>query len=550
MKKKFLVICILGMFLLLSLTAASVGLPIGKIQINNNSNNTPPVNLPNNNYNDNMLSVMRADSYSLNIWENDYYSAGEAFIDPSLASAIQGTEDYSILDLLYYIPEERTQGGCGNCWAWPSTAVLAIALRVQEGVQENRLSVQYINTCGELYQTFPKIGCCEGGTIGALASFYSKTGIAIPWSNENAEWQDYVIIGQCEQVECDEIAKTPNYPIASIRNERITTRNVPEKNATDNIKNILHQQRGVYFSVLYADDTDLEHFRDHWRNEYEDDVYDLDWYAGHEYNDDEVVGHAMLIVGYHDDPNSNNSDYWIVLNSWGTNNGGRPNGLLLWDMHMNYSLKYSTRYAFEARTLDVTFGSKEPITSISISEKLLREYTFAVSADDPQGDDVYLYVSWGHDGENTDWLGPYASGEEIQVTHTFPEREEYTIKAKAKDTGGNVGPEQPLKIDITNSQMFIPQDFVAIITPLKISSLLNIINLKPSTINSINPIQPVVNTNPIQQIINTQILTPKNIIISPVTPLEPIETDTEPIETDTEPIQLLPVILQKLVITN
>ena len=80
---------------------------------------------------------------------------------------------------------------------------------------ENRLSVQYMNTCGELYPT-TGIECCGGGNLGMLASFYRLTGIAIPWSNENAQWQDYVIIGQCEQVECDEIAKKPNYPISSI----------------------------------------------------------------------------------------------------------------------------------------------------------------------------------------------------------------------------------------------------------------------------------------------------------------------------------------------
>jgi len=441
MKKQILIICILGMFLLTSLTATGVNYTSDKV------NNIEMQDNP-----EELFPVMRADREFLDRYNEEYNRAEEAFIDAELVEEIQATEDYSILDLLYYIPEERTQGGCGNCWAWPSTAVLAIALRVQEGVQENRLSVQYINTCGELYSTFPKIGCCEGGTIGALASFYRQTGIAIPWSNDNAHWQDYVIIGQCNQVECDEIAKNPNYPIASIRNEKISTRTVSENDAINNIKNILHQNRGVYFSVTYADERDLNHFRDHWGNENENDVYDLDWYAGNPYVDGEGVGHAMLVVGYHDDPNSNDSDHWIVLNSWGTNNGRRPNGLLRWDMHIDYALKYTNYYAFGAETLDVTFGSKDPITTISLYDKKLSEYTFDVSAVDPQDDRVYLYVSWGHDQENTDWLGPYDSGEVVKVSHTFPEKKEYTIKAKAKDISGNVGPEQPLKITVTKSK--------------------------------------------------------------------------------------------------
>jgi hypothetical protein len=338
---------------------------------------------------------------------------------------------------------------------WPSTSVLEIALRVQEGVIENRLSVQYINTCGELYPT-TQIGCCEGGTLSMFALFYRLTGIAIPWSNENAYWQDYVLIGQCEQCECDEIAKDPNYPISDIKSKSIQTRGVPEQTAIDNIKNILHQNRGVFFTIFYADETDLNNFRNFWRNQNEEYVYDLDYYAGHPWVEEEAVGHALLIVGYHDDENTNNTDYWILLNSWGTNSH-RPNGLLRVDMHMNYSLKYtgSSQYAFGAETLNVTFGSAAPTTSITGPTKgrINKVYTFDVSAVDPQGDDVYLYVNWG-DGTNTDWFGPYDSGEVIEVSHTFTERTNYTIKAKAKDIEGHEGKEQPLKITMPYS--YIP----------------------------------------------------------------------------------------------
>ena len=443
MKKKIFVIGILGMFLLASLTVTGVNYTSDTV-VNTETNDDVECSLP----------VMRADSKFLARYNEDYNSEETAFIDPDLVSEIQATEDFSILDLLYYIPEERSQGYCGNCWAWPSTAVLAIALRVQENVMENRLSVQYLNTCGELYSTFPKIECCGGGTIRMLASFYSKTGIAIPWSNDNAHWQDHVLFRQCEIVECDDIAKEPNYPIGSIKSEKITIHNVDEEEAIDNIKNVLHQNRGVYFSVFYADDRDLDHFRDHWSNYDEEDVYDLDWYAGHDWVQDEAVGHAMLVVGYHDDANSDNNDYWIVLNSWGTNDGGRPNGLLRWDMHMDYSLKYTNTYAFGAETLDVTFGSPAPITSITgpTSGRPNKEYTYDVSAVDPQGDKVYLYVNWG-DRTNTDWQGPYDSGEVIQFSHKFTEANEYTIKAKAKDISGHEGPEQPLKINLPRNKI-------------------------------------------------------------------------------------------------
>jgi hypothetical protein len=263
-------------------------------------------------------------------------------------------------------------------------------------------------------------------------------------------WQDYVYIGQCEQVTCDQIGKEPNHPISYIKSKSIQTHGVTEQTAINNIKNILHQNRGVYFSIFYADETNIDDFRNFWRNQNEQYIYDLDYYAGHQWVEGEAVGHALLVVGYHDDETTNISDYWILLNSWGINSH-RPNGLLRIDMHMNYSLMYSgsNQYAFGAETLNVTFGSVAPTTSITgpTVGKPNKVYTFDVSAVDPQGDDVYLYVNWG-DGTNTDWLGPQSSGTKIQVTHSFSQEKNYTIKAKAKDIIGHEGKEQPLLIRI------------------------------------------------------------------------------------------------------
>ncbi len=60
------------------------------------------------------------------------------------------------------------------------------------------------------------------------------------------------------------------------------------------------------------------------------------------------------------------------------------------------------------------------------------EYEYTFCSIDPNGDDVYYYVDWG-DGEFTDWIGPFASGEEVVISHTWDEQDTYTIKAKAKD---------------------------------------------------------------------------------------------------------------------
>jgi len=58
------------------------------------------------------------------------------------------------------------------------------------------------------------------------------------------------------------------------------------------------------------------------------------------------------------------------------------------------------------------------------------EYTFVTT--DPDGDEVYYYIDWDDDTFE-EWIGPYASGEEVVVSHTFTERGSYSIESKAKD---------------------------------------------------------------------------------------------------------------------
>lgn len=60
------------------------------------------------------------------------------------------------------------------------------------------------------------------------------------------------------------------------------------------------------------------------------------------------------------------------------------------------------------------------------------EYEYTFESTDDNGDDVYYYVSWG-DGSSSDWMGPYASGEPVVLTHTWASKGDFTIQAKAKD---------------------------------------------------------------------------------------------------------------------
>jgi outer membrane protein assembly factor BamB len=63
------------------------------------------------------------------------------------------------------------------------------------------------------------------------------------------------------------------------------------------------------------------------------------------------------------------------------------------------------------------------------------QYDFTFVTTEPNGDDIFFYVKWG-DGTDEDWFGPYESGEEATLSHAFPDRDTYYIRAKAKDQFG------------------------------------------------------------------------------------------------------------------
>ena len=76
-----------------------------------------------------------------------------------------------------------------------------------------------------------------------------------------------------------------------------------------------------------------------------------------------------------------------------------------------------------------------------------QEYNFSFVAYDINEDDLWYYIEWG-DGYIEHWIGPYGSGEEINIPHTWEYKRNYTIKAKAKDVFGDESDWGYLEINI------------------------------------------------------------------------------------------------------
>lgn len=63
-----------------------------------------------------------------------------------------------------------------------------------------------------------------------------------------------------------------------------------------------------------------------------------------------------------------------------------------------------------------------------------KDYEYKFNAVDPDGDDVKYYIDWGDN--NTEWTTYFSSGEDAKVKHSWSEKGDYTIKAKAVDING------------------------------------------------------------------------------------------------------------------
>jgi hypothetical protein len=76
------------------------------------------------------------------------------------------------------------------------------------------------------------------------------------------------------------------------------------------------------------------------------------------------------------------------------------------------------------------------------------ELDFNFITNDPENDDIEIMIDWG-DGEITDWLGSYQSGEEVTISHTYEEEGTYQIKAKSKDIWDDSRWSDPFVIEIS-----------------------------------------------------------------------------------------------------
>jgi hypothetical protein len=276
----------------------------------------------------------------------------------------------NLLGHLHYDPHTRDQGHTGTCWLWGCTAVMSIDFDVQHGgtpALTNGLSVQFAaSNLG-----FVNTSLQEGGNPNTVKHFYEAVGFGVPWSNTNADWTD---AAGWNKTPSAWIHSQPNIPLSQVTASQLVTCTNDQPQAIAAIKSALDSNKALWFDLTLANDDDWSIFMGFWgkSNLTEDAIIDLAYGDGH--NLDPTGGsHLMACVGYNDQDSDPAKHYWIVLNSWGTAEGYRPNAVFHMAMNTKYDAAVATTTGpypiFTWGLLDTVFTDKvrKGVASLAIN---------------------------------------------------------------------------------------------------------------------------------------------------------------------------------------
>jgi len=111
-----------------------------------------------------------------------------------------------------------------------------------------------------------------------------------------------------------------------------------------------------------------------------------------------------------------------------------PSGDVVWD----YDLPFGN-LVFMARRYYSINGTTDPPYAVTVEGPSIFKYNtpmwFNISCVEPDHENVEYYVEWG-DGTDTGWTVLYEYSDIISLSHTWNERGNYTVRAKARDIHG------------------------------------------------------------------------------------------------------------------
>ena len=148
----------------------------------------------------------------------------------------------------------------------------------------------------------------------------------------------------------------------------------------------------------------------------------------------EVSFNANKSIGYEGE---------IVDYSWDFGNGITGNGLTTTHIYDETGVFNLTLNITDIKNNEASATSKvwvqesntkpdTPTIEGQSSGEFWKEYEYKIYSTDPDGNELLYYIDWG-DGKKEEWIGPFASGEEITVKHIWVSIGNFNVKVQVKD---------------------------------------------------------------------------------------------------------------------
>ena len=339
-------------------------------------------------------------------------------------------KEYEGLDLC---TPARNQGQCGSCWAFGGIGAIEGVVNVQEGYKniDLDLSEQYLLSC------VPAAGSCNGGSTPSPFHFIMNT-------SAEGNYVNGVISEEClayqadDDIPCSQKADHWMDTVVPLSGWGEVWFGPNNHDSIDMMKTKIYENGPIYVLVFVDDafrffgsvfhrSTDYLHYRN-CPNDY--------------------LNHAIVIVGWKDDPSIGKGGYWICKNSWGTT----------WGYDGFFNIEYGAQninYYMAWPEYDPASFNCPPAAHAGDSYQSTIGESIVFDGSESIDDDQIVSYHWDFGDETT--------ADEMNPTHTYSSAGTYTVALTVTDDLGKsmtdtvlaVIEDEPISIELSASNGLI-----------------------------------------------------------------------------------------------
>ena len=358
-----------------------------------------------------------------------------------------------------YTTPAKSQGNCGSCGIFSAMGALESVIKIREDRIDidPDISEQYVLSCLPDAALMPGEGCSGG--MGYMA--YKLMMETTPEGNNlnGALFESYFPYQASDDIPCSDKRTGWEEKLVPILDCGQISIGFDSQENRERIKSAI-MEKGPVAGYMYVP--------------LNPDVFHIWGFANHDSTDYypyqertlEVLNHEIVMLGWKDDPSIGNGGYWICKNSWGTD----------WGYNGFYNIEYGalfTGYLIDWVDHDPNsfdwpadpHPPNSPMINGPTSGTVRTQYEYTVGSTDQDDDYVYYTVDWD-DGSVEEYIGPYDSGEEITLEHSWNRQGSYNIKVKATDVWGSQSDWATISVSMPKNKQLINRPILRFLSQL------------------------------------------------------------------------------------